>query len=49
MSKEALKSIQAQVEDEYNHETVAWNEPHPRIPVVLKMYSILISIMRYIL
>ncbi len=36
MSKEALKSIQAQVEDEYNHETVAWNEPHPRIPVVLK-------------
>ena len=36
MSKEALKSIQAQVEDEYNHEAVAWNEPHPRIPVVLK-------------
>lgn len=36
MSKEALKSIQSQVDDEYNHETVTWNEPHPRIPTVLK-------------
>lgn len=36
MSKEALKSIQSQVDDEYNHEAVAWNEPHSRIPVVLK-------------
>ena len=36
MRKEALKSIQSQVDDEYNHEAVAWNEPHSRIPVVLK-------------
>lgn len=36
MSKEALKSIQSQVDDEYNHEAIAWNEPHPRIPIVLK-------------
>lgn len=36
MSKEALKSIQSQVDDEYNHEAIAWNEPHSRIPVVLK-------------
>ena len=36
ISKGALKSIQSQVDDEYNHEAVAWNEPHSRIPVVLK-------------
>lgn len=36
MSKEALKSIQSQVDDEYGHEVVTWNEPHSRIPVVLK-------------
>ena len=36
MRKEALKSIQSQVDDKYNHEAVAWNEPHSRIPVVLK-------------
>lgn len=44
MRKEALKSIQSQVDDEYNHEAVAWNEPHSRIPVVLKMCNILINI-----
>lgn len=36
MSKEALKSIQSQVDDEYNHEAIIWNEPYPRIPIVLK-------------
>lgn len=36
MSKEALKSIQSQVDDEYNHEAITWNEPHPRIPIVIK-------------
>lgn len=36
MSKEALKSIQSQVDDEYGQEVVTWNEPHSRIPVVLK-------------
>ena len=40
MRKEALKSIQSQVDDEYNHEAVAWNEPHSRIPVVLKKCAI---------
>ena len=36
MSKEALKSIQSQIDDEYGSEVVTWNEPHSRIPVVLK-------------